>query len=201
MLTNTQSGKAFEFALISEAYNILSPSHNVNLITNAVYQNSRACFDIFTTVQKAKYMQAASTAIRHIITLEPRLNNPSNARDTLTLQLQPDSAGISGDVRDILFIRSSQNWEVGISAKNNHKALKHSRLSNVLDFGNSWVGVPSSPQYFQAINPVFTRLAELRLAGAYWRDMANKQTEIYRPILDAFRNELIAINVANPNIH
>ena len=201
MPTQTQIGKAFEYALISEANNILTArGFTVNMIMDANYTTCLACFGVFTARQQTRYLQAAIEAINHIITLEPRLVNPLNARDILTLQLQPDAAGQAGDVRDILFIRSAQPWTIGISAKNNHKALKHSRLSKIKDFGASWVGVPCSRTYFLAIAPTFATLTALKATGATWNTQANKHTTYYQPILNAFRNELTAINAANANI-
>ena len=191
MPTQTQIGKAFEYALISEANNILTArGFTVNMIMDANYTTCLACFGVFTAKQQTRYLQAAIEAINHIITLEPRLVNPLNARDILTLQLQPDAAGQAGDVRDILFIRSAQPWTIGISAKNNHKALKHSRLSNIKDFGASWVGVPCSRTYFLAIAPTFATLTALKATGATWNTQANKHTTYYQPILNAFRNEV-----------
>jgi len=51
------------------------------------------------------------------------------------LEIVSDLQGQSGDVRDVLAIRSLQKWEIGVSAKNNHRAVKHSRLSNDINFG------------------------------------------------------------------
>lgn len=200
MPTQTQSGKAFEYALINEANNILSVSFTINLIIDNNYNNCLSCFNIFSPRQQARYSAAAIAALNHIISLEPRLVNTVNLSDILTIQLLPDMAGTRGDVRDVLFIRSSQNWEIGISAKNNHKALKHSRLSNVKDFGNAWVGVPCSQTYFNAINPIFSQLALMKLQGALWRNQPNKHVQFYQPVLNAFRNELSIINSNNNNI-
>ena len=201
MPTQKQSGKAFEYALINEANNILTNrGFVVNVIIDATYTDSIASFNAFAVRPRLRYSQAARAALNHIITLEPRLVNPTNAADVLTLQLQPDNAGGAGDVRDVLFIRSTQNWEIGISAKNNHKALKHSRLSNIKDFGTSWVGVPCSQTYFTAIAPIFAALSTLKATGAAWKNQANKHATYYQPILDAFRIELSAINANNANI-
>lgn len=200
MPTQTQSGKAFEYTLINEANNLLSTKFTVYLVKDANYENCLSSFNIHTSKQQQRYSLAAIAALHHIISLEPRLVNPTNTNDILTLQLQPDTAGQQGDVRDVLFIRSSQNWDIGISAKNNHKALKHSRLSNVKDFGQSWVDVPCSDNYFKTIAPIFEQLAALRSKGELWRNIPNKHEQFYIPILKAFCDELLAINAANPDI-
>jgi hypothetical protein len=201
MPTQTQIGKAFEYALINEANNILTArGFKVNMIKDANFNTCLACFGVFTVKQQIRYLQAAIEAINHIITLEPRLITPLNTNDILSMQLQPDAAGQKGDVRDILFIRSSQPWSIGISAKNNHKALKHSRLSNTKDFGASWVGIPCSQSYFRAIAPTFANLNALKSIGTKWNQLANKHSIYYQPILNAFRSELTAINATNQNI-
>lgn len=201
MASQVKNGKAFEYALIQESFNILSGSgHRVLIVQDDNYSACMGYYDSFNPRSQLKYDQAAIAAINHIVLLEPRLVNAINADDTLTLQLQPDSAGQEGDVRDILFIRSSQNWEIGISAKNNHTALKHSRLSKIKNFGLSWVRITCSQNYFDEITPIFDNLYELKVQGRYWRDLQNKHVSFYQPILNAFRNELLRISEENANI-
>lgn len=107
----------------------------------------------------------ASFAVNFLIDLEPRLSNGINKSDVLQLEIVSDKKGQAGDVRDVLAIRSLQKWELGISAKNNHRAVKHSRLSNDINFGEKWLGVSSSPNYFTEIKPIFDELAKLRTAS------------------------------------
>ena len=51
---------------------------------------------------------------------------------------EKDGQGVKGDVRDIVIKRKNIEWEIGLSIKHNHDAVKHSRLSHKLDFGNEW---------------------------------------------------------------
>lgn len=113
-----------------------------------------------------------------------------------------DAQGQLGDVRDVLAIRLLQKWEIGISAKNNHRAVKHSRLSSNIDFGDKWIGIPCSSQYFNEINPIFNFLTELRDNNPKikWSDIPNMHQKIYKPILDAFKKELLRIDLSNPSI-
>lgn len=201
MATQVRNGKAFEYALINETYNILlAKGFNVTIIQDSSYKGCLVFYNSFPISEQTRYSLGAQGAINHIITLEPRLVTPANQNDILTLQLLPDSAGKAGDVRDLLFIRSTQNWEIGISAKNNHNALKHSRLSNVLDFGNSWFGIPCSPQYFSNVNAIFDQLTSYILDKTKWNVVQNKSANIYIPILGAFINELSIINADNSDI-
>ncbi|CAL9920158.1 conserved hypothetical protein [Candidatus Liberibacter solanacearum] len=58
---------------------------------------------------------------------DPRINQAHS------ICLQRDNVGIKGDVRDIV-IEVPKN-QIGISAKYNHTAVKHCRLSETIDFG------------------------------------------------------------------
>src|SRR5690606_15710597 len=145
----------------------------------------------------------ASSAANFLIDLEPRLAYGIGDNDILTLELVSDTQGQAGDVRDLLAIRVNQNWRIGISAKNNHKAVKHSRLSHVLDFGDKWLGIPCSEQYFANIRPIFQELAILRKqsgATKTWKSLGNYHDSVYVPVLDAFKEELIRLDRENPGI-
>ncbi|AXI99868.1 HaeIII restriction endonuclease [Cyclonatronum proteinivorum] len=113
-----------------------------------------------------------------------------------------DQAGQTGDVRDVLIIRSLQKWEIGISAKNNHRAVKHSRLSLNIDFGEKWLGVPCSQNYFDEIKPIFDMLGNLKASdkSTKWTSIENMHQVVYIPILNAFRKELLRLDKENPNI-
>ena len=73
-------------------------------------------------------------------------------------RFQKDESGETGDVRDIVIRRDDIEWEVGLSIKHNHAAVKHSRLSHVLDFGNEWYGIPCSNKYWNDVKPIFDML-------------------------------------------
>lgn len=131
------------------------------------------------------------------------MSNGISDKDILQLEIVADKLGQSGDVRDVLAIRSFQKWEIGISAKNNHRAVKHSRLSNDIDFGQKWLGVPCDLSYFGEIKPIFDNLAKLRTASKAtqkWDTLGNYHASVYVPILDAFRNELLRLDKDNPGI-
>jgi hypothetical protein len=133
--------------------------------------------------------------------IEPRLKNGIDEKDILELQIASDSAGETGDVRDVLIIRNVQKWEIGISAKNNHHAVKHSRLSNHIDFGEQWIGIKCSSKYFDIINPIFANLAHLRKnskAKKTWKSLGNYHKTVYLPILEAFVEELKRIYKIDP---
>lgn len=129
--------------------------------------------------------------------------NGINENDILQLEIVADKAGQTGDVRDVLAIRALQKWEIGISAKNNHRAVKHSRLSNDIDFGQKWLGIPCSADYFEEIKPIFSNLAKLRTASKAtqkWDTLGDYHTSVYVPVLDAFKKELLRLDKENPGI-
>ncbi|MDP1760512.1 MAG: HaeIII family restriction endonuclease, partial [Candidatus Woesebacteria bacterium] len=101
--------------------------------------------------------------------------------------------GKSGDVRDVLAIRLLQKWEIGVSAKNNHHAVKHSRLSSNIDFGEKWLGIKTSKEYFKTVTPIFNNLEKIRKesgARKKWSELGDYHSSIYIPILKAFIKEL-----------
>lgn len=99
-------------------------------------------------------------------------------------------------------MRTKQDWEIGISAKNNHRAVKHSRLSQNIDFGEKWLGLPCSAEYFSEIKPVFGKLSKIRDKDktTKWNVFENKHRAVYKPILQAFKKELIRLNQENSTI-
>lgn len=200
MPTQTESGKAFEYAIVQSIYNDISIHHKASLVTDNAYLNAKKCYELHDTNEKEQYNKAANSAITHLVTLEPRLLHPLDKNDHLVVKIQEDRLGIQGDVRDILTIRTKQEWEIGISAKNNHEAVRHSRLSDNINFGQQWLGVSCSNEYFATITPIFKQLRQLKKDQIDWSQVENKDTNIYIPILNAFTTELTEINKNNPQI-
>lgn len=199
----TITGKAFEYALLNAFLERLQTITNVSVIDNEPLKTAKKCFDTFNKTDKGLYNLNASFAVNFLIDLEPRLSNGINKSDFLQLEIVSDKQGQIGDVRDVLAIRSLQKWEIGISAKNNHRAVKHSRLSNDINFGEKWLGVSCSENYFSEIKPIFDELAKLRTASKAtqkWSTLGDYHTSVYVPILDAFKKELIRLDKENPGI-
>ncbi|MEZ5346581.1 MAG: HaeIII family restriction endonuclease [Pyrinomonadaceae bacterium] len=200
MASQTDNGKAFEYALLIELYERLSIITSVSITKNDSFQNAQGCFDRFSDEEKATFRISASSAINFLIDIEPRLSNGLNKKDKLVLEIVSDQAGQAGDVRDVLIVRSLQKWEIGISAKNNHRAVKHSRLSLNIDFGDKWLGTPCSKDYFNEIRPIFEMLANLKAKdrSTKWDSIDDMHHEVYVPILNAFRKELLRLDRENP---
>ena len=203
MAKQTTNGKAFEYALLNEFSERLKQVTQVTVIKNDIFNNALNCFETFSQKEKDAYSLNASFAVNFLLDIEPRLSNHINQDDILELEIVADKVGQSGDVRDVLAIRSSQQWEIGISAKNNHRAVKHSRLSNDINFREKWIGISASTNYFATIQPIFDNLSELRTsskATMKWQSLGDYHSSVYVPILNAFKDELIKLDRENPGV-
>lgn len=201
--TQTINGKAFEYALLIEFKERLTVLSSVNVVQNDPLKTAKKCFETFTEEEQGRYKLVASFAINFLIDVEPRLSHGISDKDILELEIVSDKRGQEGDVRDVLAIRSLQNWEIGISAKNNHKAVKHSRLSHKIDFGKKWLNCECSQTYFEEITPIFNSLQDFRKeskATKTWESLGDYHSSIYVPILDAFKTELERLDKTNPGV-
>jgi hypothetical protein len=202
MAIQTKTGKAFEYALLKELYERLKRHIPIHIIENESYLVAKKFFEEFDEDSRDAYRINSSAAINFILDIEPRLSNYLDKRDSLQLEIVSDSAGQAGDVRDILMIRSKQNWEIGISAKNNHRAVKHSRLSSQIDFGKKWLDISCSQTYFDEITPIFRMLDKLRSEDPRmtWNSIDNMHDIVYVPVLNAFKDELLRLQEKNENV-
>lgn len=202
MGNQTKTGKAFEYALLLEIFEKLKDKTHVSIVENDPFKTAKKCFLGFSESAQGGYRLTSSATINFLIDVEPRLYSDVGEDDILEIEIVSDARGQSGDVRDILTVRSKQKWEIGISAKNNHRAVKHSRLSPGIDFGNKWLGLHCSDEYFAEIKPIFDMLAEIRENDptAKWDVIENMHEKVYVPVLTAFRKELMRLDKENPNI-
>lgn len=138
------------------------------------------------------------TAIDAVLELKPRLIEDDG--EELTLEFQKDGKGIKGDVRDIVIKRENIEWEIGLSIKHNHDAVKHSRLSHKLDFGNEWFDIPCSENYWNAVTPIFDMLKTEKENGKRWSEIGDKGQSVYIPLLQAFMDEVNRAYEENKNV-
>src|SRR3989344_1138340 len=143
------TGKSFEYALLIQFEEKLKDKTNLRVIKNSAFKVAKDCFNQVSKTERSEYLLSASFAVNFLIDLEPRLSNDIGKKDILQLEILKDHEGKLGDVRDVLVIRALQKWEIGVSAKNNHEAVKHSRLSSDINFGEKWLGIDSSEKYFR----------------------------------------------------
>lgn len=189
MMSQELNGKAFEYACIKALFDKYNQKISVNIQDDINYQNTKKAFDLLPDIEKSDYMAAATRGIEIISPLEPNLEFPDIA-EPLILVIQPDKQGQKGDVRDVLCIRNEKGWNIGLSCKHDHEAVKHSRLSKTIDFGKEWLGFPVSQKYIDTITPIFDELLELKNMKATWEGIDKKDERFYKPLLDAFLEEL-----------
>jgi len=197
MGTQSLNGKAFEFACLDAFYRHLSPDQPVEIEKTLALEKAKDAFKGLDDDLRLKCNKAANAAVRILVKLEPQLGNPMG-NTPLFLSIQEDAKGQAGDVRDIVAIRRQNGWEIGVSAKHNHAAVKHSRLSKTIDFGKQWFGIPCSEEYFNDIRPIFEELEGLKAEQATWNQIPDKKDKYYVPVLNAFMQELKRLDAANP---
>ncbi|GHQ12937.1 hypothetical protein JP0058_07780 [Helicobacter pylori] len=160
-----------------------------------------ACYKAYENLEKSlqdRYLESAKQGVLLLLDCEPLLSEViGSSQNGITLSLQKDKLGEIGDVRDILIY--FDRFCIGLSIKHNHDALKHSRLSKDLDFGEKWLGVGVSQNYKDTIKPLFERLENAKKEGMLWRDFPNKEQEIYAPLLQAFKKEVLRIDENKKN--
>lgn len=195
-----KNGKAFEYALAVQYSSYLKENGvNLVLVQNAAYDDAKRYYDASTFADRRRFDYCAALTIDTMVRIEPGLTAIGKPNECLQIYINHDSAGEFGDVRDVVFQRMQPSWEIGFSAKNNNDAVKHSRLSKVLDFGKSWFDVPCSKNYWDDIKPIFSYLGECK--NKTWNDLGEeKATRVYIPLLEAFRKELMLINNNNADI-
>ena len=193
----TNNGKAFEYASLKAIYNTFqnqAEGEEVVIEDSPQLRTAKTHYEGMSEAEQAELDAAVDAATRVITRLEPQLHAQTNV--PLILAIQTDAQGMAGDVRDVICIRRQNQWQIGLSCKHNHHAVKHSRLSGSIDFGAEWFGYPCSAEYFRAVRPIFSRLERLRSAGraegltALWENVPNKAEDYYLPVLTAFMDEL-----------
>lgn len=171
----TARGKAFEYAIAQQ----LSGLAGIPIVDD---RPSEAAAGFYANQADSAGMdRAASEAVMFLQANDKRFDEAES------ILIQPDAKGQSGDVRDIVV--PIFGGEIGISAKNNSDAVKHSRLSPTIDFGMRWGGHEVSQEYWNGVRPTFETMAAMREDGKLFREIPDKETRFYLPILAAFEDE------------
>ena len=195
---SNDNGRAYEYIFIQTLEQEIKKTRLVEIKKDSSYSSSEKSWNNISSDLQAILIKSSSSAIQKIFELEPLiLENNSNV---LILSIQDDSKGKEGDVRDILITREDIQWEIGLSVKHNHFAVKHSRLSKSLDFGDKWFGMKCSDEYWKDIKPIFEYLDNEKKKCTNWRDLPAKENDVYIPLLKAFMNEVKYCNQVNPTI-
>ena len=185
---SNDQGRAYEFITLLILKNEISKLRPAKIVRSSSYTAAENAWNTLTEEDKKKYTISASAAVKRIFDLEPRIIE--NGDDEIELLIQTDKKGEEGDVRDILIIRRKILWEIGLSLKHNHFAVKHSRLSKNIDFGKVWYEIPCSVDYWNNVLPVFEYLSNKKSKGIKFNELSNKERDVYVPILKAFIDEI-----------
>lgn len=185
---SNDQGRAYEFISLLILEKEIRAIRSATIIKNSSYTAAENAWNTLSEEDKNKYTISANAAVKRIFDLEPRIIEDGN--DKIELFIQTDQHGEQGDVRDILIVRRKIAWEIGLSLKHNHFAVKHSRLSKKIDFGKIWYDIPCSKEYWDKIIPVFDYLAKEKNNGTKFNELPNKENDVYVPILKAFIEEI-----------
>ncbi len=195
---SNNQGRAYEYAWFLALEQKLSVFKKVIVDKQNGFN---ACYRAYESLEKSlqeRYLESAKQGVLLLLDCEPLLSEViGSSQNEITLSLQKDKLGEIGDIRDILI--DFDRFCIGLSIKHNHDAVKHSRLSKDLDFGEKWLGVGVSQNYKNTIKPLFERLENAKKEGMLWRDFPNKEQEIYAPLLQAFKKEILRIDENKKN--
>jgi len=199
MAKQVRHGKAFEYACAKEMAVFIN-SHpdselTASLVTNSSLENARNDFYDLSAEHQEILLGAGGALSTVIEKTEPRLlYRTPGLTDTVELSLQPDSRGIGGDVRDVLAVRiamtNGNRWEIGISSKHNHDAVKHPRISPTIDIGSQWMGCPCDERYWRDISAVFDCIKPF-VAVREWNEFEDKDETVYVPLLNAVKDQIL----------
>lgn len=195
---SNNQGRAYEYAWY------LALEQKLSVLKKVIVDKQNgfnACYRAYESLEKSlqeRYLESAKQGVLLLLDCEPLLSEViGSSQNEITLSLQKDKLGEIGDIRDILIY--FDRFCIGLSIKHNHDAIKHSRLSKDLDFGGKWLGVGVSQNYKDTIKPLFERLENAKKEGMLWRDFPNKEQEIYAPLLQAFKKEVLRIDENKKN--
>lgn len=185
---SNDQGRAYEYITLLTLHSEISKIRRAEIVKNSSLEAARNAWDNMSKSMQSLMSMSAHSFVPDIFNLEPLILEDDG--DVVELLIQKDKSGEDGDVRDILIARSGIKWEIGLSMKHNHFAVKHSRLSHLIDFGEKWYGVPCSESYWQSVMPIFDYLQEQKRKGKAWFELSDKSERVYVPLLKAFMQEL-----------
>lgn len=188
-LSNNQ-GRVYEYICLTSLQEAISEFRPSVIEYNSSYDAALRAWNTLSQEEQSFYAKSATAAVKTIFQLEPHIIE--EGEDLLKLFIQQDKSGEQGDVRDIVIVRSTIRWEIGLSVKHNHFAVKHSRLSPSIDFGEKWFGIPCSQTYWDEVKPVFDFLKQKQSQRCEFKDLADKEQQVYVPLLKAFMREVEA---------
>lgn len=197
-VNSNNQGRAYEFACIFVLHREICKIRPAEIIYNSSYFAAKHAWEQVNDILKTNLIKSAEAVVRVVFELEPMIIEVDN--HNVQLRLQVDGEGENGDVRDLVITRNNVCWEIGLSLKHNHFAVKHSRLAKKLDFGKKWFNHPCSMDYWNAIYSIFEYLEYEKKKKTEWKHLSDKEEGVYVPLLQAFMDEIIRSSSENPDI-
>lgn len=191
-------GRAYEYACINTLNTEINKFRKAEIFENSAYSADKCAWNLINIDLQSVLTKSSQAVVETIFDLEPMILE--NTNEYLILKIQTDNEGKGGDVRDIVISRPDIEWEIGLSIKHNHFAVKHSRIAKGLDFGKKWYGINCSDEYWSSIKPTFDYLEEQKECGKTWRDIISKEDNVYVPLLNAFINEINKSNLSDSSV-
>ena len=187
-------GRSFEYACVMALKNRIGARRSV-IVDEESTMAARRAWETLNGDERQDGLRAAEAFVDVLFSAEPLILEQDGDADVVVLSINKDSDAEVGDVRDVVITRKSIRWDVGLSMKRNHFAVKHSRLSPTIDFGSKWYGLPCDDSYWNTVNPIFSQLQTLQKEKVAWRDLPDKEGSVYYPIVDAFIKEIERANI------
>jgi len=195
-MTQVVNGNAFEYACVTAVYDIVRNYQPVAIIRDRRFVDCKQSFDLIEPLKREQMMRAAKCGVKSILGCEPYLSS-ANA-EGIEVRLNSSSTGEKGDVRDILISHKATNWEIGISSKHNHNAVKHQRLSPTINFGQKWFQIDTPTSYFDELQELWAYLKQQKQLGMVWS--AVDKPKIYGEVLHAFKKALEQMSRENYDV-
>ena len=195
---SNDKGRAYEYICLQTLFREINDIRPAEIIENSSFHAAFRAWQTIDIATRGTLMISAKAAVSTLFDMEPMIIEDDD--DCVELYIQPDTQGEVGDVRDIIIVRKDIRWEIGLSIKHNHFAVKHSRLGKSLDFGDRWFGVPCSQDYWDEIRPIFTYIDQEKQANKKWSELPSKAEDVYIPLLNAFVNEINKADAENEGI-
>lgn len=195
---SNDKGRAYEYICLQTLNEEINKIRLAKIVENSSFDAAYRAWNAIDDATRDVLTISAKAAVSTLFDMEPLIIEDDE--DCLELFIQPDTKGVVGDVRDIIILRKHIMWEIGLSIKHNHFAVKHSRLGKQLDFGEKWFEVPCSNEYWNEVKPIFEYLADEIADGKKWSELPNKERDVYIPLLNAFITEIVRANFTHENV-
>ena len=195
---SNDKGRAYEYICLQTLFREINDIRPAEIIENSSFYAAARAWEAIDVTTRGALVISAKAAVATLFDMEPMIVEEDD--DCLELYIQPDTKGEVGDVRDIIIVRKEVRWEIGLSIKHNHFAVKHSRLGKGLDFGERWFSVPCSQDYWDDIKPIFAYIDQEKQANKKWSELPSKANDVYIPLLKSFVAEVKRADASHKGI-